>query len=144
MIFLTAPTDFKSAFDVSACFVECDGKILLLHRAAHKVEGNKWGMPAGKIEKGEEVTVAMARELLEETGLTASPSDFTPIKTVFVRYPERDMVFHMFLLRLEILPEVRLNSLEHQAFRWTTPAESLAMPLMMDEDICVKIAYENA
>ncbi len=44
--------------------VECDGKILLIHRHG------KWDLPKGKIETGESTEEAAIREITEETGVT--------------------------------------------------------------------------
>jgi 8-oxo-dGTP diphosphatase len=43
-------------------------KILLVHRAAHLVEGGKWCLPGGYMERDETIAEAAAREILEETG----------------------------------------------------------------------------
>ena len=59
MIFKERPPNFSSEFDVASCFVEHDGEILLLHRQDHKPEGNTWGVPAGKVDEGEEIMQTM-------------------------------------------------------------------------------------
>lgn len=53
---------------VVGCFLEYEGKFVLLHRHAHKPNGGTWGLPAGKVEPGESDTAAVLRELWEETG----------------------------------------------------------------------------
>jgi hypothetical protein len=35
--------DFNPKFEVVSCFIEVEGRILLLHRADHKPQGNTWG-----------------------------------------------------------------------------------------------------
>ena len=54
---------------VSAC-VWRDGKVLLVERA--KPPRGMWAFPGGHVELGESLEQAAARELHEETGLTAS------------------------------------------------------------------------
>ena len=66
MIYKERPKNFNPKFDVISCFVEYDGEILLLHRQDHKPEGNTWGVPAGKVDKGESLLEAMTREIQEE------------------------------------------------------------------------------
>lgn len=68
MIYKNIPKRFNPRFEIVSCYVEYDGKILLLHRHAHKLEGNRWGVPAGKIASGESELDAMVREIEEETG----------------------------------------------------------------------------
>jgi 8-oxo-dGTP diphosphatase len=54
---------------VSAC-VWRDGKVLIIQRGKPPVAG-VWSLPGGHVEPGEELRAAAARELGEETGVTA-------------------------------------------------------------------------
>ncbi|CAM4133582.1 NUDIX domain-containing protein [Kibdelosporangium persicum] len=47
------------------------GRLLMIRRAHAPGEG-LWSIPGGRVEAGESDAVAVARELLEETGLTVS------------------------------------------------------------------------
>jgi ADP-ribose pyrophosphatase YjhB (NUDIX family) len=49
-----------------------DGKLLLLKRV-NPPEADHWGLPGGKVDWLEPAAVSAARELLEETGVTAGP-----------------------------------------------------------------------
>jgi 8-oxo-dGTP diphosphatase len=51
--------------------IERDGRILLLQRAqSSTLDPGLWELPGGKMGYGEELTVALAREVAEETGIT--------------------------------------------------------------------------
>ncbi len=55
---------------VDAIIVNKD-KILLIKRAAHLINGGKWAIPGGFLDRDETCEQAVLRELKEETGLTA-------------------------------------------------------------------------
>jgi mutator protein MutT len=50
---------------------DADGRVLLLRRAANTAGGNLWCLPGGKVDYGDTLEQAAARELEEETGLRA-------------------------------------------------------------------------
>ena len=141
MISKTPFEDFQPKFEVASCFLEVGNKFLLLHRQDFKLEGNKWGVPAGKVEPGESVEQARLREIQEEIGLELSRERVTSFDAVNVRYPEYDFVYHMFRAPFDREPEIALNLGEHKDFRWTSAPEALAMNLVQDEDACIKLLY---
>ena len=61
------------AADEVLVFVRRGAEHLVLHRS--ESQGSYWHAVAGGVEPGESVAEAAARELLEETGLTALPVD---------------------------------------------------------------------
>jgi len=139
MIYEEMPKDFDSVFEVVSCIVECDRKMLLLHRQDHKPQGGTWGEPAGKMDEGEDIYGALFREVNEETGLKLT--DVTYHKKYFVRFPDYDFVFHSFHKVLDGLEHIVINDNEHKDFRWVDPKEALKMPLMTDEDMRIKLFY---
>ena len=141
MISKTPFEEFQPKFEVVSCFLEVGDKFLLLHRQDFKSEGNKWGVPAGKVEPGESVEQALLREIQEEIGLELSRERVTYFDTVHVRYPEYDFVYHMFRAPFDREPEIMLNLGEHKDFRWTSREEALRMNLVQDEDACIKLLY---
>jgi mutator protein MutT len=141
MITTKKPRNFKPIYDVASCFIEReDGSILLLLRLPHKSEGNKWGVPAGKIEPGESALETVVRETAEETSivLADAPKLF---ETYYVRYPEYDFVYNVFHARVPIGTETKTNPAEHQGFRWATPNEALELELVKHQDDCIRFFY---
>ncbi|TDQ58483.1 ADP-ribose pyrophosphatase YjhB (NUDIX family) [Actinomycetospora succinea] len=53
---------------VGGIVTDPDGRLLLIRRA-HDPEAGRWSLPGGKVEPGESVRAATAREVAEETGL---------------------------------------------------------------------------
>ena len=56
---------------VGAVVVE-EGRVLLVRRGREPLKG-QWSLPGGMLELGESLTAGVAREVLEETGLTVEP-----------------------------------------------------------------------
>lgn len=52
-----------------------DGALLLVQRGAAPGKG-KWAVPGGRVEFGETLRATVAREVLEETGLTVTVGEF--------------------------------------------------------------------
>jgi 8-oxo-dGTP pyrophosphatase MutT (NUDIX family) len=52
---------------VSACLIKKDDKYLLVQESLPKIYG-LWNLPAGHVDKGEEIRTAAIREAREETG----------------------------------------------------------------------------
>ncbi len=143
MIFQTPPPDFKKRFDIVGCFLEHDGKFVLLHRHDHKASGGKWGLPAGKMDEGETPQEAVLREIKEETGLQLPAAQVRYHSSRYVRDGDFDIEWHMFGASLAEKPEITVNPYEHSEFRWVTPAEALRMDnLIHDLDGCIKLFYD--
>lgn len=67
-MFVTS-SDVRIIRCVGAVVRDCAGRLLLVQRANEPGRG-RWSLPGGRVEPGESDPRALARELLEETGLT--------------------------------------------------------------------------
>lgn len=138
MIYDHPPAEFNSQFDVVGCIVECQGKILLLHRHDHKPEGNTWCLPAGKREGKETVEQAVKREVLQETGMYLTRDQLTRRGLVYVRYSDYDFTYTVYYARFAAPPTIRLAPDEHKDWQWVTPTEALTLNLIRDEAACLQ------
>ncbi|MBN1502404.1 NUDIX hydrolase [Candidatus Woesearchaeota archaeon] len=141
MIFTQKPSSFNLKAEVAGCFMEHDGKILLLLRHENESHGNTWGLPSGKIEGDETPKDAVIREIEEETNIVVSGKDLKYLGKVYVRYPDGDFIYHIFHSILDKLRDVKLKPEEHTQFKWVTPEEALKMPFIKDLDACIKLVY---
>ena len=77
--------------------VRTDGSVLLADRPAGKPYAGYWEFPGGKIEPGESVTAALARELHEELGVDIGPA--TPWVSFEFDYPHAYVRLHFCRIR---------------------------------------------
>jgi 8-oxo-dGTP pyrophosphatase MutT (NUDIX family) len=129
-IYEAEPDGFQCAVEVAGCYVECQGRILLLERAPGKPQARTWGVPAGKLEPGEQPIDGVIRETAEETGLTLSPRAIKTIGKLYVRYPETDFIYYMFRYKYLSVPPVTLAADEATTHRWLTPLQARDLPLI--------------
>lgn len=125
------------------CFVEQGEKFLLLHRVSTKPQGNTWGLPAGKPERGESDAAAMRRELYEETGIMCREQDLALLGIYHFQFPDFDLTFPTFKLDLIESHTIQINGSEHQAYEWLTAQELYEKPGLMDglQDLLTRVGY---
>jgi mutator protein MutT len=74
------------AISVVAAVIEREGKILITRRPAGSHLAGLWEFPGGKSQPGESDREALARELREELGVSATVGE--PVEVVEWRYPD--------------------------------------------------------
>ena len=112
---------------VGALIHDGNGHVLMVR--THKW-GNRWGIPGGKIERGESSTDALRREIREETGLELRDIQFALVQDC-IHSPEFQRPEHFLLLNYvarATTTGVTLND-EAEEFRWLAPADALALNL---------------
>lgn len=142
-VYLEEPKDFNPKIEVVGCFLTYDDQILLLHRQNNKLQGNTWGIPGGKLEKGESPIDGAMREVCEETQFKLPQNKIEYLGKVFIKHPTADFVYHMVrgTTICEKPGDVKIRFEEHKGFTWVTPVDALKMRLMEDEDTCIKLIY---
>lgn len=128
-VYKIRPEAFKPHFETAACYLEIEGRLLLLECSPTKPEPGKWGVPAGKIDAGETPEKAAQRELFEETGIVSESSDIRAVGELYLDKNGLQFTYHMFQVLLKTQPKVLLSQ-EHTNYIWATPKEVSALPLM--------------
>ncbi|MEO5916821.1 MAG: HAD hydrolase-like protein [Luteolibacter sp.] len=112
---------------VGALIHDGAGHVLMVR--THKW-GNRWGIPGGKIERGEPATAALRREIREETGLEIRDIEFALVQDC-IDSPEFMRREHFILLNYvarATTTAVTLND-EAEEFRWLSPCDALSLNL---------------
>lgn len=141
MLFFEEPKNFNPSFKVSALYIFCNKKILLLKRSMNKKsEPGLWGSPAGKIEKNEYEFDCIIRETKEETGIEIKKSNLKFLKSTFIIWSEVHFIFNIFRYDFDSFPIVNINH-ENSEYRWINVDEIKNYDLVRDEKECIDIAW---
>jgi 8-oxo-dGTP pyrophosphatase MutT (NUDIX family) len=128
-VFEVMPPGFSVMLDVAGCYVENEGRLLLLQNGEGDCEPRTWGVPGGKIERGESLLDGALRELREETGIVIPGDHVTELGCLYMRKPGFSYAFHMFWMRVDDFG-VRLSA-EHMGFQWLPFEKIDEVELMM-------------
>jgi 8-oxo-dGTP diphosphatase len=113
-----------------ACAILFDGqRILLGKRAPHRrAYANRWDVIGGKLEAGETILQALARELGEEIGVT--PTHSAALTSLVDNSPEArgGATYHFFVVTGWTGGEPRMANDEHSELAWFTIDEARALP----------------
>jgi phosphoglycolate phosphatase len=126
---------------VGALIHDGRGRILIVR--THKWR-DKWGIPGGKIKRGEPSLLALHREILEETALLIDDVHFV-LSQDCIDSPEFMRPAHFILLNYIArakTTDVTLNK-EAQEFHWLHPAEALTFDLNQPTRILLIEAIER-
>lgn len=108
---------------VVAALITRGPKILVCQRRRDDSYALQWEFPGGKVEPGESPAQALARELQEELGITATIG-----KEIFRtshRYRDSRTELVLIFLRADVDPSAPLQNLVFERFEW---ADSSALP----------------
>jgi len=125
-----AVAEHRQVLDVAVAVLQrADGRVLLAQRPAGKPWEGYWEFPGGKIESGEAVEQALARELHEELGV--DPDRVYPWVTQEYAYPEKRVRLHFYrVLAWYGQPHGR----EGQSMSWENPSAVNIRPLLPAND----------
>lgn len=136
------PFEVKRPVATVGALIQDDDDQLLMVRT-HKW-GHRWGIPGGKIKRGESSIDALRREIREETALEVDDIRFAMVQdsidSIEFERPEHFLLLNYVVRRTS--GEVALND-EAQDFRWLTTDEALRLDLNQPTRILINEACER-
>ncbi|HEY0634525.1 MAG TPA: Nudix family hydrolase [Gammaproteobacteria bacterium] len=111
-----APSPGEILHVAVAVVVNEAGRILIARRPEHLHQGGLWEFPGGKVEVGETVPAALARELREEVGIEVRRA--RPLIRIPHSYPDRHVLLDVW--RVEAF-EGTAHGREGQPLLWVEP-----------------------
>ncbi|OEC35463.1 8-oxo-dGTP diphosphatase [Pseudomonas cuatrocienegasensis] len=95
-----------------------DGRILIARRGEDQHQGGLWEFPGGKVETGEQVQAALARELEEELGIR--PTSARPLIQVRHDYPDKQVLLDVWEVSAF---DGEPHGAEGQPLAWVSPRQ---------------------
>ena len=110
---------------VAAVLTRANGEVMLASRPPGKVYAGYWEFPGGKVEAGESLQAALARELTEELGIAVVRAD---------RWITRVFTYEHATVRLNFFRVVEWQGEPHphegQILSWQQPSQVTVSPLL--------------
>ena len=103
---------------VVAALIECDGKLLVCQRRRGSRFELKWEFPGGKVDPGESLETALARELREELAATARIGP--EVYRVRYKYAEMKEPLELIFFAARLDP-AKVKNLEFEQIAWREP-----------------------
>ena len=103
--------------------------VLLARRSPHrKSYGGMWSFPGGHVEANETLLAALARELVEEIGVT--PTATASLGSIVDPNSGTDepITYHMFKVSAWAGGDPRMRGFEHAEIAWFTPQNACSLP----------------
>lgn len=113
-----------SKLTVVAALIESGGKLLVCQRRHDSAFALMWEFPGGKVEPGESLEAALARELREELGVVATIGE--EIYRTTHKYAEMSRTIELIFFRCAVANDV-LENLAFEQIAWREPRGLPAM-----------------
>ena len=128
--------------NTTLCYVERDGKYLMLHRVKKKDDynGGKWIGVGGKFLEGESPEECLCREVKEETGLTLTSYRLRGIVTFAAAKWETE---YMYLYTASAF-EGALTECDEGVLAWVEKEKVPTLPLWEGDRVFLQLLQEDA
>ena len=110
-----------------------ENEVLIVQQGEFTDHPLKWEFPGGKLNAGETTEECIIREVMEELSMEVVICGYLPE----VEYDYGHKKIRLIPFICDTLDELPYLS-EHEDFKWATAEDALKMPLVLDEDFCLK------
>jgi 8-oxo-dGTP diphosphatase len=116
---------------VVTSFLQKGNKVLVLQRARKDLQHKLWGIPGGKLEKGEHPLSGLIREVHEETKIKIESNRSQLLGTALSCTP-CDGQYGLYIYHTVVSEDcdIIINLDEHYEFRWVTLTEFQSLDLL--------------
>ncbi|MEK6858444.1 MAG: NUDIX hydrolase [Nanoarchaeota archaeon] len=118
-----------------AAIIRRNGKILLTRRAPSLIEGGKWCLPGGHLDKGETAEAGVLREVREEIGIAGKRARFLFYHDEFV--PRLHLHALILVFDVSFSGTVKPNW-EVSEWKWFSLSDVLAMDIAFTHKAIIK------
>ncbi|MBI4999381.1 NUDIX hydrolase [Candidatus Gottesmanbacteria bacterium] len=118
--------------------VEKDGKILLVKRAKNLLEGGRWALPGGFLDRDETAEEGALREFLEETGWEGEVISLFRINTNPNR-PKEDRQNAVLEFIVRPIRQIKKPDRETTGVRWVSIEDLISLDFAFDHGETVKL-----
>jgi len=111
--------------------------LLLFKSESEDVSPSEWDIPGGRVKFGEDLKMALKREINEETGIEVANDNFFPVKAWSIKKTEFQLVGIDFLCILKTKAKIEVSA-EHTKGEWFEANDILQnsnIPSWLKEDI---------
>jgi len=108
---------------IACCFIESEGKILVVARQNPKNNKNEWDIPADKVADSESNKEAAVRIVITETGYHFRPDDLLPLGSFdFVSGNNESYTMQTFRVDVDRTSHLHRGVIPNE---WVTPSDCL-------------------
>jgi len=101
---------------------DINGKILVNHRKPFVPEGNKWGVPGGKVVGNRTTLETAIIKTKQEVGIVVSENELTYLDKFNYLAEGNNVIFDIWIYKINTSePEIVINTDGHDAYKWEEP-----------------------
>ncbi|KAK9939764.1 hypothetical protein M0R45_016453 [Rubus argutus] len=137
----TIPANASHRVGVGAIILNDEREMLVVQEKSGRFQGTGvWKIPTGLVDEGEDISVAVVREVKEETGIDAEFLEVLAFRQAHKSFFEKSDLFFVCMMR-PLSFDIQKQDLEIEAAKWIPLEEYAAQPVIQKHGL-FKCIYE--